>query len=60
MISPCLFRKRIIKKIYDNGYIIEKIDEDNYCPKCNKFVADRELKLTCPDCGNETKGDQCD
>ena len=23
-------------------------------------MADRELKLTCPDCGNETKGDQCD
>lgn len=52
--------KELFKKIYDNGYIIEKNDEDNYCPKCNKFVADRELKLTCPNCGNETKGDQCD
>lgn len=52
--------KELFKKIYDNGYIIEKIDDDNYCSKCNKFVADRELKLKCPSCGNETKGDQCD
>ncbi len=52
--------KELFRKIYDNGYIIEKIDEDNYCEQCNKFVADRELKLKCPNCGNETKGDQCD
>ena len=31
--------KELFKKIYDNGYIIEKIDDDNYCSKCNKFVA---------------------
>lgn len=52
--------KELFKKIYNNGYIIEKIDNDNYCEKCDKFVADRELKLNCPNCGNETKGDQCD
>ena len=52
--------KEIFRKIYDNGYIYEKIDEDNYCEHCQKFVADRELKLICPNCGNETKGDQCD
>lgn len=52
--------KEIFKKIYDNGYIYEKIDDDNFCEKCNKFVADRELKLICPRCGEETKGDQCD
>lgn len=52
--------KELFKKMYDNGYIYEKIDKDNYCEKCNKFLADRELKLICPVCGNETKGDQCD
>ena len=52
--------KELFKKIYDNGYIIEKTDKDNYCKQCNKYVADRELKLKCPNCGNETKGDQCD
>ena len=52
--------QEIFRKIYDNGYIYEKIDDDNFCEKCNKFVADRELKLICPRCGLETKGDQCD
>ena len=52
--------KELFRKIYDNGYIIEKIDNDNYCKKCGKFVADRELMLKCPNCVNETKGDLCD
>jgi len=52
--------EKLFKKMYDNGYIFEKIEEDNYCETCNKFVADRELKLVCPDCGMDTKGDQCD
>ena len=52
--------QKIFKTIYDNGYIYEKIDKDNYCETCNKFVQDRDLSLTCPECGNITKGDQCD
>lgn len=52
--------KEIFKKIYDNKYIYEKIDEDNFCEHCNKFVADRELRLVCPNCGEVSKGDQCD
>ena len=52
--------KEIFRKLYDNGYIYEKIDDDIYCENCGKFVADRELRLICPNCGNETKGDQCD
>ena len=47
--------KEIFRKLYDNGYIYEKEDDDIFCEKCNKFVADRELRLTCPNCGNETK-----
>ncbi|MBQ3021060.1 MAG: methionine--tRNA ligase [Bacilli bacterium] len=50
----------LFKKMYDNGYIFEKVEEDNYCETCNKFVADRELKLICPECSLESKGDQCD
>ena len=52
--------KEIFRKIYDNKYIYEKIDEDNFCEHCNKFVADRELRLVCPNCGEVSKGDQCD
>ena len=52
--------KEIFKKIYDNNYIVEKEEPQPYCPKCNKFLADRELILTCPNCHNETKGEECD
>lgn len=52
--------ENLFKKMYDNGFIFEQIEPDNYCETCNKFVADREVKLTCPECGLETKGDQCD
>lgn len=52
--------KKLFRKMYDNGYIFEKLEPDNYCEHCGKFVADRELKLLCPNCGKETKGDQCD
>ena len=50
----------IVKKMYDNGYIYEKIEPQCYCPNCNKFLADRELQITCPNCGRVTKCDSCD
>lgn len=52
--------EKLFKNIYDKGYIYEKTEPDNYCEHCKKFVADRELLTTCPDCGRETKGDQCE
>ena len=52
--------QKLFKKLYDNGYIYEKIEPQCYCEKCNKFLADREVILKCPECGEETKGDQCD
>ena len=52
--------QEFFKKMYDNGYIIEKEEDQPYCPNCNKFLADRELILKCPNCGNESKGEQCD
>jgi len=51
--------KEIFKKLYDNGYIYEKIEPQAYCPKCNKFLQDREIQIKCPECGETTKGDQC-
>ena len=52
--------KKKKKKMYDNGYIYEKLDMQPYCEHCGKYRADRELLLKCPNCGNETKGDMCD
>ena len=33
----------LFKKLYDNGYIYEKLENQAYCEKCNKFLADREI-----------------
>lgn len=52
--------KEIIKKIYENGYIYEKVEPQAFCEKCGKFMADRELEIICPECGNLTKCDSCD
>ena len=52
--------QKIFKTIYDNGFIYEKVDKDNYCETCKEFVQDRDLTLTCPVCGSVSKGDQCD
>ena len=52
--------KQLFRKLYDNGYIYEKVEPQCFCEKCNKFLADREVVLLCPECGEETKGDQCD
>lgn len=52
--------QEMFRKMFDNGYIYEKEDQQPYCETCERFLADRELKLTCPCCGEESKGDQCD
>ena len=52
--------QEMLKKMYENGYIYEKADRQPFCDHCNRFLADRELTLTCPSCGEQSKGDQCD
>ena len=52
--------QEIIKKSYENGAIYEKVEPQAYCEHCGKFMADRELQIVCPNCGNLTKGDTCD
>lgn len=51
---------KMFEKMYENGYIYEKIEPQAYCETCQKFLSDREIKITCPKCGTETKADQCD
>lgn len=52
--------KEIFKRLYDNGYLYEKVTKRPYCSKCGKFVADTEVEITCPVCGKRTKADNCD
>jgi len=50
-----------LMKIYENGYIFTKETEQLYCPKCYRFLPDRFVEGTCPNCGDiGARGDQCD
>ena len=52
--------KEIFRELYKNGYIKEHESEQFFCPKCNRFLADRYIVGECPICGKEAKGDQCE
>lgn len=52
--------QKMLQRMYDKGFIYEKEDRQPFCEHCDRFLADRELTLTCPSCGSESKGDQCD
>ncbi len=51
----------IFRKVYDNGFITRGELEQTWCPRCDKFLADRFVEGTCPHCGyEEARGDQCE
>ncbi len=52
--------QEIFLALYKNGYIKEHESEQFFCPKCNRFLADRYIVGECPNCGKEAKGDQCE
>ncbi len=46
--------------LYNKGYIKPKTTPQFFCPKCNKFLADRYVTGTCPKCGaDNVRGDEC-
>lgn len=51
--------QEMILRLKENGFIYEKTEPASYCPKCGKFVYDREVEVICPKCGAVSKGDQC-
>ncbi len=51
----------IFCKVDEAGYINEHEVEQLYCPTCHRFLADRFVEGTCPNCGyDRARGDQCD
>ncbi|MCJ1313448.1 putative methionine--tRNA ligase, cytoplasmic protein rar1 [Agyrium rufum] len=51
----------IFRKLYKNGYTIQRTSRQPYCEKHQAFLADRYIEGTCPKCGYEdARGDQCD
>ncbi len=43
-----------------NGYILEQEVTLPFCKKCKKYLSDRFIKGTCPKCGKDARGDQCE
>ena len=58
------FHKKFVQeqfKKYDaNGLLYEKEEEQLYCDNCKMFLADRYILGTCPKCGADIKGDECE
>ena len=50
----------IFLDLHKNGYIKEHTSEQFFCPKCERFLADRYILGECPHCGKEARGDQCE
>ena len=48
-------------KLYENGYIYEKIIKQPYCEECSRFLPDRYVEGICPYCNGEgARGDHCE
>ena len=48
-------------KLYEKGYIYEKIIKQPYCRECSRFLPDRYVEGTCPHCNAEgARGDHCE
>lgn len=53
--------KDVFLTLKENGYIEKRTEEAPFCPSCNRFMPDRYIEGTCPNCDyEEARGDQCD
>lgn len=54
--------QEIFWDVFNNGYIIQDSMTQLYCEAmCKRFLADRYVHGTCPNCGyDDARGDQCD
>ena len=47
--------------LLNRGYIYKDKMVQAYCPRCQRFLPDRYLEGTCPNCGfTKARGDECD
>ena len=55
---------RIVQEVFlelqKNGHIYQKEVEQTYCEHDRRFLPDRFVEGTCPYCGKDARGDQCD
>jgi len=51
----------IFRTLKKNGYIYKDTVSQPYCPKDQRFLPDRYVEGTCPNCHKAgARGDQCD
>jgi methionyl-tRNA synthetase len=51
----------IFKALLDNGYLFSKVTPQMYSPATSRFLPDRYVEGTCPNCGyTRARGDQCE
>jgi methionyl-tRNA synthetase len=51
----------IFLRLLEKGYLYKETVAQFYCPKCQRFLADRYVEGKCPSCGAAgARGDQCD
>ncbi len=62
--TSCAQHKQFVeefhKRLYRSPYVYEKEAPQVYCAHCHAFLADRFVSGKCPECGADTRGDQCD
>ncbi|MFC2045158.1 methionine--tRNA ligase [Chloroflexota bacterium] len=53
--------QEIFLKLLDSGYIYRAFVSQPFCPQCRRFLPDRYVEGTCPNCQSSgARGDQCD
>ncbi|TFF95276.1 methionine--tRNA ligase [Candidatus Thorarchaeota archaeon] len=51
---------QIVETLVENGHIYPKEIETPYCDTCGRSQPDRFVRGTCPYCGADARGDECD
>ncbi len=53
--------QKIFQDLDKNGFITEHINQQPFCPHCQRYLADRFVRGICPKCGyDDARGDQCE
>ena len=53
--------QEIFLRLFEGGFVARRSSENAYCPQHRRFLPDRYLVGTCPNCGFESaRGDECD
>lgn len=52
--------RELFLKLLDHGYLYKKTTLQCFCETDQRFLPDRYVEGTCPVCGKQARGDQCD